>query len=149
MQQKKSAERLQLQMADKSDRTPLRMALGNKRHMKFEDPPRATPTIEELSGAVPYIHIGGESWKKKNYQRVERPPRRMTVNTRIGIPSNHLYIRVQGSSSHAACTALISSSLLWGRLSGLRHCLRSFCFNRAHTFSIKLRSGELAGQGIL
>jgi len=38
-----------LQMADKSDGTLLRMALGNKRHMKFEDPPTATPRIEDLN----------------------------------------------------------------------------------------------------
>ena len=90
-----------------------------------------------------------DTWLKFLYQRVERPPQRITVSTRTGILWNQWYMRPQGRSSQVACAAIINSLSLCGRLEGFLHCLQRLFMSSAQIFSMRLRSSELAGQGSL
>jgi len=58
-------------------------------------------------------------------------------------------MRSQGRSPQVVCVATINPRSLWGRLEGFLYCLRRLFLSRAQIFSMRLRSGELAGQDSL
>jgi len=58
-------------------------------------------------------------------------------------------MRPQGRSPQVVCAAIINSLSLCRWLEGFLHCLWTLFLSRAQIFSIRLRSGKLAGQGSL